>query len=149
MLLRYKDDSISFIEAGSNEGVTICGWENFVRKRCYEFYDKIVYRSLNYKRNYTNQTNLEIFLRKIHGKQYALNPLRLLQKHSTYDSIEDVAGKNGYFCSELVAAIFKFLGFLPREIRSAHYLPGSFSAECKLDLRNGAALGDEHLLEFE
>jgi len=149
MLLRYKDDTIAYIEAGSNDGVAISSWEGFVNKKCYEFYDKIIYRPLSYKRDYKNQTDLEGFLRKIHGKHYSLNPLRLLHKHSTYDSIENVAAKNGYFCSELIGAIFKFLGFLPKNVRSAHYLPGSFSAEEKLILLNGASLGDEYLIDFK
>ncbi len=82
------------------------------------------------------------------GKKYKLSPFRMLQPYSSKDSIANIKDKGGYFCSELVASIFKLMGFLPRHISSAHYLPGNFSAESKLALSNGAALGDEHLIEF-
>jgi len=71
-----------------------------------------------------------------------------LQKYSCQDSVAAVsASDKGYFCSELVAVIFKLLGILPKNISSAQYWPGSFSAEEKLPLIN-ATLGDEHLLEL-
>ncbi len=82
------------------------------------------------------------------GKKYKLSPLRMLQKYSTEDSVASIKGDKSYFCSELVAAIYKLLGILPKEITSANYWPGSFSTETKLNLGSGATLGDEYLIEF-
>ena len=73
----------------------------------------------------------------------------MLQKYSNTDSVANINEKGGYFCSELVASILKLLGFLPKQISSAQYWPGTFSAETKLTLDNGAAFGDEYLIEFE
>ena len=61
---------------------------------------------------------------------------------------DSVINPQGYFCSELVAAIFKLFEILPKEISSAQYWPGAFSSKGKLDLCNGASLGDEFLIEF-
>ncbi len=84
------------------------------------------------------------------GKKYKLSPLRILQKYSSQDSVAAVTlSDKGYFCSELVAVIFKLLGLLPKHISSAQYWPGSFSAETKLPLGTGAVLGDEYLVEFD
>lgn len=79
-----------------------------------------------------------------------MSPLRILQKYSDRDSVADAEKKDkGYFCSELVAVIYKLLGILPNNISSAQYWPGSFSAETLLPLRGGAALGDEYLICFK
>ncbi len=72
----------------------------------------------------------------------------MFQPYSSKDSIAHTSEKGGYFCSELVASIFKLMGFLPRHISSAQYWPGNFSAETKMALGNGAAFGDEYLIEF-
>ena len=62
----------------------------------------------------------------------------------------DVEKKDkGFFCSELVAVIFKLLGILPSNISSAQYWPGSFSAESQLDLGAGTVLGHEYLIYFQ
>jgi len=148
MLLKCKTGKIIFIDATSNEGVSLCSWEEFSKRKYYQYYDKIVYRPVKFKRSYSNQTLLEDFLKKVIGKKYKLSPLRMFQKYSTEDSVANTSNKNGYFCSELVASIFKLLGFLPKHISSAQYWPGSFSSENKLVLSNGAAFGDEYLLEF-
>jgi len=79
-----------------------------------------------------------------------LNPFKFLHRQSIQDSVANVAEKEkGYFCSELVALIFKQLELLPKDISSAQYWPGSFSSEAKLKLENGAFLGNEYLIAFE
>ena len=83
------------------------------------------------------------------GKQYKLDPLRLLQKYSSTDSVENLHEGKGYFCSELIASAYKIIGVLPKQISSAQYWPGTFSAEGKLKLQNEARFGDELLIEFD
>ena len=75
--------------------------------------------------------------------------MRLLQKYSNMDSVENLHENKGYFCSELIAATYKILGILPKQISSAQYWPGTFSAEGQLKLENGARLVDEQLIEFD
>lgn len=148
MALRCKNNKLVFIDATSNGGVALCNWDEFVDNGYHKGYARVVYRPLKFRRTFDNQTLLEDFLRKVIGKKYKLSPFRMLQKYSTQDSVAVVSGDKCYFCSELVASIYKLLGILPREITSANYWPGSFSAETKLALRNGAALGEEYLVEF-
>lgn len=78
-----------------------------------------------------------------------MDPLRLLQKYSNIDSVENLQEGKGYFCSELIAVMYKLLGVFPKNICSAQYWPGSFSAEGKITLEKGAKLGEELRIEFE
>ena len=149
MLLKWQSGEVKFIEAASNVGVSIYSMNQFIKESDQKFYDKIVYRPLYYKRTRENTLKLEDFLKKVIKKKYTLNPLRLLQKYSDYNSVENVANKSGYFCSELVGSIYKLLGFLPKNISSSQYFPGTFSEETKLTLENGSVLGHEYLIEFE
>lgn len=82
------------------------------------------------------------------GRKYDLDPLRLLKKYSNLDSVRNVQKDKGYFCSELVASVYKALEVLPEHICSSQYWPGSFSAEEELQLRNGARLGNEFLVDL-
>ena len=146
MLLRCENGKVQFIDATSDDGVSVCCWDWFVNKGFHKHYDRIVYRPIHFRRNYYNQTQLEQFLKKLIGKRYKLNPLRLLKKKSDYDSVNSISDDKGYFCSELIASILKFLGFLPANISSSQYWPGSFSSESNTKLINGATFGDEQLI---
>jgi hypothetical protein len=148
MILKNVKGEILFIEATSDQGVAVYSWRSFVKHKCFQYYDKTVYRPLIFPRTYELLLQVQEFQKKVIGMKYKLNPLRLLQKYSNNDSVKYVAEKNGYFCSELIAAIYKLIGLLPRHIRSSQYLPGSFSAESNLVLQNNAEFGDEYLIEF-
>ncbi len=82
------------------------------------------------------------------GKKYDVNIWRLVQKYSTTDSVNIIPENKSYFCSELIASLYKFLGLLPAEICSANYWPGSFSTETGIRLLNGARLEKEQLVDF-
>jgi len=52
-----------FIDATSNGGVALCTWDDFIAEGYYKSYTRIVYRPLQYRRTFTNQTQLEDFLK--------------------------------------------------------------------------------------
>ncbi len=149
MLLRYQDGRLFLLEATNGDGVGVSEWTAETAKDYKAVYPNIVYRQLQYKRTYDLIIKLEKFLKNARGRKYQLNPLRLLQKYSSTDSVENLHENKGYFCSELIASAYKTLGLLPRHISSAQYWPGTFSAEGKLKLEKGARFGDELLIEFE
>lgn len=60
---------------------------------------------------------------------------------------EDFSNRT-FFCSELVAAAYKRLGLLPKNVSSTQYWPGSFSYEHEMTLEGGATLGQEYLIDF-
>lgn len=60
----------------------------------------------------------------------------------------------GFFCSELIAAIYKDLGLLTRDPESANFKPGcnfipyNFTQKYGLQLEEGY-LSDEYILHFD
>jgi len=77
------------------------------------------------------------------------NPFRLLTKYSVNDSCENLNKNKKFFCSELVASIYKVMGVLPKNICSAQYWPGSFSCESNIDLINNCSLSEEYYISFD
>ena len=69
------------------------------------------------------------------------------------ESMADDDEKNGhqydsFFCSQLVAAAYKFLGLLPKEKSTTQYWPVDFSQSQDLGMIEGS-LGSEYLINFE
>lgn len=83
------------------------------------------------------------------GKKYDLSPLKLLKKYSNTDSVTNLEETKTFFCSELIAACYKSMGILRKDISSANYWPGSFSVDSDLKLLNEARLSEEMQIEFE
>jgi hypothetical protein len=53
-----------------------------------------------------------------------------------------------FFCSELVAKIYKVLGLLETELASSNFMPGDFSAKSnKLTLRDDCFLGPDYFIK--
>ena len=80
--------------------------------------------------------------------KYRIDPFKLFQKYSTYDSCHDFCDDRSFFCSELIASVYKVIGILPKEISASQYWPGSFSSENNLNLLNSASLGEEYIIDF-
>jgi len=146
LLLRYNNGEIVLFEASGKEGVGLCRWRTFMKNKWYMLFHKIVYRKLYGPKTPDMMAGIEKFVRYSVGKKYQLNASKLLKKKSV-TSFEDE--DRTFFCSELVAACFKKIGLLPKDISAARYLPGSFSAEKKMELFCSAKLGDESLIDFE
>jgi len=53
-----------------------------------------------------------------------------------------------FFCSELVAAIYKHLDLLEWQRASTQYWPGSFSDKNQLLLKNEAKFSNECFIDF-
>lgn len=60
--------------------------------------------------------------------------------------VQKYSQTESFFCSELIAAIFKIGGFLGSEKTSGRYFPGSFSSKKNLSLKKGASLSNEYYL---
>lgn len=138
---------IFVFEATSNEGVGLCRFEAFIQNNWHEFFERLVYRKLLYKRVPEFYSKLQKFLDHAYGKTYKVSAEKLLKKESLVLDGEDFKDRT-FFCSELVAAAYKRLGLLPKDRSSTQYWPGSFSMEEDLNLLDGAALSQEYLLDF-
>lgn len=68
------------------------------------------------------------------GKKFSVNIKKLLKKKS--ENLDIDSGKcfenKTFFCSELVAAAYKVLGILPKEVAASQYYPGKIKKITKI-----------------
>ena len=140
MLLKFETDpdEVYLVEATGNMGVALNRWA-FLRDHVGKgkFYDKVVFRHVNFDRGDTMVDNLEKFLSQAVGHKYGINVDKLSRNQTI--RIKDMGvDENGeqrliaqdrtFFCSELVAKAFKILGILEDDEKSsAKFFPGDFS----------------------
>lgn len=92
----------------------IIEWDSFVAYSCYTAFERIVYRRLsNFIRSKEKLVKLEEFIKVAKNKRYSLAATKLFRKHCNTDSDTTIRDDKTYFCSELVASIYKNLGLLP------------------------------------
>ena len=86
----------------------------------------IVIRHLKLDRDKNFYQDLEKFVNQNLGKKYSISFEKLLSDKSTIlkKPTDEIPQDRTYFCSELVAAAYKSLGLLSKEIASNKYWPG-------------------------
>lgn len=114
IVIRSSTGALKFIEASMQTGVDIIDWETFMNYSCYMAFERVVYRRLaGFPRTKEKLVKLEEFIKVAKNKKYSLAATKLLRKHCTNDSDTNIKEDKTYFCSELVASIYKNLGLLP------------------------------------
>jgi len=112
-----------FLEASGDEyGVNL----HDLRKRLHEWYladAKICYRRLNCIRDVKFHIRTNDFVNKVQGLKYgwSIKDLMLNKKD------KQPANKTKFFCSELVTAFYKHLGFIQSYRKCHNYMPGDFA----------------------
>ena len=119
-------------------------WSDFLRYKWHLLYTRLVYRPLDCERTDNMLRSLEEFIREVRGKRFKLSAAKLIGRHR-----EERGAEEGYFCSELIASAYKRVGLLGEEEVASKIWPGGFSTEKKLQLRDGASLGEELLIDFD
>ncbi len=129
--------------------MSIADWDNFVTYEMHQSHHRVVYRKLVYPgKTKEKLQSLEKFLKAVKGKQYSLKLGKFVKRNDLNDFDENIKEDKTFFCSELVASIYKNLGLLPRERAASNYWPVDFSQKSKLKLLDGAYLEQEKLIEF-
>ena len=79
-----------------------------------------MYRQLDFQRTEQQIALLEDFVKNAVGKPYSCSPSKLMQRVSLLDDDNKARVGEGdtFFCSELVAKVYKILGFLPNDVSS-------------------------------
>jgi len=116
-----------FLEAsGDRYGVNI----HNLRRRLHEWYladARICYRRLRCRRDKIFQIRTTNFIEQVQGLKYGFNIKSLML--NTKD--QQPTNKRKFFCSELVTAFYKHLGFIKSYAKSHNYMPGDFAEkEC-------------------
>ena len=85
MILRFQtnDDEVYFVEACGNKGVAINKW-SVIRKHIGQskFYERLVYRHVEFKRDKIMFKNLEKFLNEAVGLKYGLNVKKIIRRQT-------------------------------------------------------------------
>jgi len=107
---------------------------------------KICVRQLHVERDREFQRAAEKFMMDVDGLDYQLTLSKLFRKKSVDENAEEEVQSSNqeedkeetYFCSELIATLYKNWKLLDRSIASAQYWPSSFSSKNKsLNLLQG------------
>jgi len=116
-----------FLEAsGDRYGVNT----HKLRRRLHEWYladARISYRRLRCRRDKIFQIRTANFIEQVHGLKYGFNIKELILNMKD----QQPSNKSKFFCSQLVTAFYKHLGFIKSYAKSHNYMPGDFAEkEC-------------------
>ena len=153
MVLTFVEDEDIYILEATSEGVHIVWWSDLARFKD-QYYSKIVWRRLYWKRDDEFCEILQTFVEAVEDKKYEISIGKLLRKVSLMpnetqkNSSEKLIEENRtFFCSELIAKAFKTLGIFISDKSSASIYPWHFSSKKNLELTD-AALGEELLITY-
>lgn len=107
-------------------------------------FEKICVRRLHMERDEEFYSKFVKFTNESIGKKYQLSVRKAFRKKRSKAGDE----KECYFCSELVAKLYKTLGLILTEDASAQYWPGRFAQRNNLELNN-AELGFEMRIDLD
>eukprot|EP00474_Spongospora_subterranea_P001932 CRZ02390.1 hypothetical protein [Spongospora subterranea] len=116
-----------------------------MRERWADQYCLIVVRQLRYALTPEVSRRLCQFCKGVIGLRYGIAPF--LTRRNSLPPNPASSEVRTYFCSELVAAAYKSIEYLRRDLSSARYSPGMFSASYNLQLIENE-LGPEIELVF-
>lgn len=87
------------------------------------------------------------FAKQVIGKKYEITPMKLLKRFSVVN--QQIDENRTFFCSELVAAVYKQIGLVDEQKAATQYWPGSFSVEENIPLLQGAKFSMEYVIDFQ
>jgi len=133
---------IFLIESLGRTGVQIISLDWFISNCWHLLYKRIVHRKLFCNRDSIFYSLFKIYTKAWEGRPYKLNTRKLVRKKSFEEEYDD------FFCSQLVAGLYKKLDLLPDEISCCNYWPANFTSARSLPLRPPAYLGEERVIKF-
>ena len=90
----------------------------------------------------------ENFMEITQGKKYYFSILQYLFKGFNKNKITNNIKTNGYFCSELIAAVYNYCDIISNKINITNYLPSSFAENGDAAFNEGYNLGPEYVIIF-
>ena len=96
---------------------------------------------------YLLRMKIDSFMQKSNGKKYYFSICHYLFK-GFYKKKVTPNFKDGYFCSELIAAVYNYCGILSNKLNISNYLPGSFEENGDATFNEGFSLGPEYIIIF-
>eukprot|EP00826_Nyctotherus_ovalis_P059507 TRINITY_DN8282_c0_g1_i19.p1 TRINITY_DN8282_c0_g1~~TRINITY_DN8282_c0_g1_i19.p1 ORF type:complete len:184 (-),score=55.26 TRINITY_DN8282_c0_g1_i19:137-688(-) len=146
LVTRFGSGELYLLESLGKRGVDFYKWTNFTRFHWNMDYEQMIYRRLHCRRPPEMMEDLEKFIKIILKKKHTMSICKLCKCKNVK---EEPVKKNGYFCSELVASVFKRMKVMPDNKLSSRFYPGTFESPSEsLEFINGAYLDDEKLIDF-
>ena len=104
---------IYLFESTRSTGVVLTSWEEFLERKWFDMYQRVVYRRLHIDRNERFFEMAHGFVVEAEGKPYKL--MKFLGN-----------SEKGYFCSELVAEFYRKTGVIYQNIPAKKFMPKHF-----------------------
>ena len=98
--------------------------------------------------NYLLGMKVDTFMQITQGKKYYFSILEYLFKGCKKNKITNNIKNNGYFCSELIAAVYNYCDIISNKINITNYLPSSFAENGDASFNEGYSLGPEYVIVF-
>jgi hypothetical protein len=143
LLVTLSNGRTYLMEALGRRGVQMINLEYFMANEWHRLYGKITYRPLICPRPQSFFDNFKHYAKKWMGRPYRLSMQQLL---SSNPHTEDYSG---FFCSQLVAAMYMKLGLLAETVPAADYWPRAFSDKKLTHLSDVVRLGQEMPVVFD
>ena len=102
--------------------------------------EKLYYRKLN--------DRVDDFIEKTKGQKYHFSVCKYLCRGMVEKLQNSVIKTNGYFCSELIGAIFYHCGIVSDKRDICNYFPSSFGKKDSIPLNQGFSLSEEYIISF-
>ncbi|GAB5356923.1 hypothetical protein AAMO2058_000329900 [Amorphochlora amoebiformis] len=137
LLVKTESGQLCVFEA-VRLGVILTTIEGFVEEKWIESHAEVALRQVHLPTGASGEMleRLSTFIDATCGKPYEWSLTKMMRSNSVLN-FDDL--KRTFFCSELVAAVYKEMGLLRPDIPSAAYTPGDFAGD--LTLLQGATFG--------
>ena len=175
VLIKNKE-GLNVYESTGSEGVKLRPWHEFITYYWYLLYDVMAFRKLNVDINamkeyikvqnsndndkmneniddkkvkemfyfYFNK-NVDEFIEKTEDKKYVFSKVGYL---CTSKMKKNSVIRKSYSCSELIAALYYYVGIINDTYEARNYLPGHFAKRGEIPFKKGFSLGEEYIIDF-
>lgn len=143
LLVTLSNGKMYLMEALGRRGVQMINLEYFIGNEWQRLYEKITYRPLICPRPQSFFDNFKYYAKKWMGKPYRLSMQQIMNSNPHTDEY------TGFFCSQLIAAMYMKLGLLAETVPAADYWPRSFSDKKLTHMGQSVRLGQEMPVVFD
>ena len=88
---------------------------------------------------------MDEFIEKTEDKKYVFSKVGYL---CTSKMKKNSVIRKSYSCSELIAALYYYVGIINDTYEARNYLPGHFAKRGEIPFKKGFSLGEEYIIDF-
>jgi hypothetical protein len=173
ILIKNKD-GLNVYESTGSDGVKLRPWHEFITYYWYLLYDVMAFRKLkvdieamkqyitgqndNIKMNdiidndkikemfyYHFNKKVEKFIEQTENKKYVFSKIGYF---CTTKMKKNSIIRKSYSCSELIAALYYYIGIITDTYEARNYLPGHFAKKGIIPFKKGFSLSEEYIIDF-